>query len=171
MEDGSIFAFINFKQAVGLGHVAWGYQIADDHFRYGSADHLWRHDWWDLPSWLRYMDVKPGGDIDWWCEEGKRSEMLQAMKTGYGKDGRRHIFYHSFKELKLPSISVQNAITCTSEIEKQGWHVVNQNCVQQAHLIFSSYSKENNMPDPFADPLNMVPKTWFARIPAEEFSL
>lgn len=179
MENGSLYAFINFKQAAGFGHVAWGYQVDDNLFRYGSADHLWRHDWWDLPAWLRYLHVPPGGHIDWWCEEGTSLDMLQSMKTGFDKEQRRHIFYHAFKQLEVKSCSVQDAIALTCEIEKQGWHLFNQNCVQQAHMIFSSYSSEFNldghrqsvdtfMADVFSDPLNLIPKTWFARLPGRE---
>lgn len=177
MEKGSVYAFINFKQAAGLGHVAWGFQLDQNLYRYGSADHLWRLDWWDLAAWLRYMHVAPGGDIDWWHEDGTRDDMLSAMKTGYGKDGRRHIFYHAYKQLDCELFSAPRAVEFTAEIERQGWHVFNQNCVQQAQRIFLKYSNEylgssgNSLPDPFSNPLNLIPKTWFARIPSDPFSL
>src|SRR5579883_1854541 len=124
MDKGSIYAFINFKQAAGFGHVAWGFQAASDRYIYGSADHLWRHDWWDLLGWWRYMDVPPGNNIDWWCEEGSRDEMLNAMKTGYDKTGKRHIFYHAFKMLNLERVYVERAMQFTAEIENHGWHVL-----------------------------------------------
>lgn len=40
---GQTYVFINYKQAAGFGHVAWGVRVAEDEFIFGSTDHLYHH--------------------------------------------------------------------------------------------------------------------------------
>lgn len=164
-EAGSIYAFINFKQAARFGHVAWGFSLEDGTYYFGSSDHLWKHDWWDLFAWCNYMHVPENGDIDWWAQRGSKNDMLSEMKSG------RHIRYHAYKEIVLAEVNPQNALQKAMQLKSSGWNLYTNNCVHQAFLVFSQYKSEHGLPDPFADPLNLIPKTWFARIEAEAISL
>lgn len=159
---GAIYSFINFEQAARFGHVGWGFELQDGSYYFGSTDHLWKHDWWDIPAWVRYMNVAPHGDIDWWAERGSKNDMLQTMKSG------KHIRYHAFKEVILDEIVPEQAVATAEKLKTGGWHLSQHNCVHQSFLVFSNYSKQHNLPDPFADPLNMIPKNWFARISGSE---
>ncbi|MBX9687855.1 MAG: hypothetical protein K2X27_14210 [Candidatus Obscuribacterales bacterium] len=165
MQKGSIFAFINFQQAARFGHVGWGFEVDEKHCYFGSTDHLWKHDWWDLPAWLRYMSVPAEADIDWWANQGSKTEMLKMMKSG------PHIRYHAYKELRLDSAKPQEAIRTAEALRLGGWDLARHNCVHQAFLVFSNYSSAHALPSPFQDPLNLIPKTWFARIKASEQQL
>lgn len=167
MTGGSFLFFINFKQAARFGHIGWGFQVGNDNFCFGSADHLWKHSYWDISACLRYMHVPEGGDIDWWEDRGTRSLMLETMKTGRSESGRRHINYDAFKEVSLGAVSAPDALRAVEDVKSGGWHILRRNCVKQAYLIFSSYSAAESFPDPFSDPLNLIPKKWFAKIPGE----
>lgn len=171
MKEGAIYAFINFKQAAQFGHVGWGFRVANDRFYFGSVDHLWKHDWWDFVAWCRYMNVPPGADIDWWAQEGTKQEMLEAMKTGRCSSGKRHIFYHAYKEIAIEDCAPDKAVSLADDLKMGGWHISRHNCVQHAYLIFTSYASEQKLPDPFADPLNLIPKTWFGRLSADPCQL
>ena len=171
MEKGAIYVFINFMQAARFGHVGWGFRLGEDRYCFGSSDHLWKHDWWDLPAWVRYMHVPAGGDIDWWSEQGNKSDMLSMMKKGqHAAYKGRHIYYHAFKEIEfdLASSSPEKALQAAEQTNADGWHLSRNNCVHQAYLIFSKYSSEHKLPNPFQDPLNLIPKTWFSRIESDE---
>lgn len=162
---GAIYAFINYKQAAQFGHVGWGFQLDSDNYYFGSTDHLWKHDWWDLPAWFRYMHVPPYGDIDWWAEQGSKADMLKMMKIG------PHIRYHDYKEVSLTESSPETALSFTEQLQTSGWNLAKHNCVHQAFLIFSNYNNKHELPNPFQDPLNLIPKNWFARISGEPKAL
>ena len=163
--DGSIFAFINYKQAAQFGHVGWGFQLGSDSYCFGSSDHLWKHNLWDLPAWWRYMHVSAHGDIDWWVAQGSKSAMFNMMRAG------PHIRYHAYKELLLGDSSPEQAFLTAKELKAGGWHVIKHNCVHQAFLIFSSYNKLNSLPSPFDDPFNLMPRNWFSRINSDALRL
>jgi hypothetical protein len=163
--EGAILAFINYKQAAQFGHVGWGFRLDNDSYYFGSTDHLWKHDWWNLPAWIRYMHVPADGDIDWWAEQGSRSEMLKQMKSG------PHIRYHAYKEIELTDSTPESALKFTDELRRGGWNLAKHNCVHQAFLIFSNYNSTHDLPSPFTDPLNLIPKNWFARISGERRAL
>lgn len=163
--EGSILAFINYKQAAQFGHVAWGFRLDEHSYYFGSTDHLWKHDWWNLAAWWRYMDVPPHGDIDYWAASGSKEDMFKMMRSG------PHIRYHAYKEICLDESSPSAAINVAEELKAGGWNLAKHNCVHQAFLVFSNYSKTHCIPSPFADPLNMIPKTWFARIDSSVQSL
>jgi hypothetical protein len=159
--QGSIYAFINYRQAARFGHVGWGFQLDDHSYYFGSSDHLWKHDWYDLAAWLAYMHVPAQGDIDWWAAQGSKALMLETMKSG------PHIRYHAFKELKPADTMPERAATCAGNLKTGGWNIANHNCVHQAFLILSSYSRQHGLPDPFKEPLYLIPVYWFAGIAGE----
>lgn len=156
---GSLIAFINYKQAAQFGHIGWGFRLNADNYCFGSSDHLWKHDWWDLPAWWRYMHVPADGDIDWWSAQGSKEEMLEMMKTG------PHIRYHAYKEIEADNVLPEQAVKYTEGLKSAGWHIAKHNCVHQAFQIFSTYTREHSLPNPYESPLNLIPKNWFARLP------
>ncbi len=168
---GEIYSFINFEQAAKFGHVGWGFQMEDGSYFYGSSDHLWKHDWWDLAAWVRYMHVPPEGDIDWWAEQGTKSDMLQTMKSGMSPQSGYHIRYHAFKQIELEAPLANRAFDAAQQLKMGGWSLAKHNCVHQVYLVLSNYSKHHNLPNPFEDPLNLIPKTWFARVDGREICL
>lgn len=173
-EQGAIYAFINFKQAANFGHLAWGFRLQDGSYCFGSSDHLWRHDWWDLGAWLRYMDVPAGGDIDWWCERGSKEDMLEMMKFGkHQKYSGRHIYYHAFKEIEFDRSATTPALALAAAegTGAGGWHLAKNNCVHQSYTIFSRYNQSYQLPNPFTNPIDMIPKTWFAKLVADTVTL
>ncbi len=171
---GAIYAFINFKQAANFGHLAWGFRLPDNSYCFGSSDHLWKHDWWNLAAWIRYMDVPAGGDIDWWCERGSQQDMLEMMKFGKHKNYQgRHIYYHAFKEIEfdLSATTPELALAAVEDTSTGGWHLAKNNCVHQSYTIFSKYNKTYELPNPFDNPLDMIPKSWFSKLSVESNTL
>lgn len=164
-KQGEIFVFINYVQAARFGHVAWGVKVADNEYFYGSTDHLWKHDWWDLPAWVRYMNVPLEGDIDWWVERGDKDSMLKMMRSGH------HIRYHSYKMIDVDAADPQKAIDAAHRLRLAGWNLAKHNCVHQTFMVISEYSHEHGAANPFASALNLIPKRWFALLPGAEVSL
>lgn len=160
--SGEILVFINFLQAARFGHVAYGFQVGDDEFVFGSTDHLWKHEWWDLPAWVRYMNVPPAGDIDWWLERGNRAAMLKQMKSGH------HIRYHAFKSMQIADAYPHKALEAAVSLQHGGWHLAKHNCVHQTYRIMDEYCKEHNFPNPHEDALNLIPKRWFSILPGPQ---
>src|SRR6185437_16904874 len=95
--EGAAFVFINFIQAGRMGHVGWGFLIdpATQTYYFGSTDHLWRHNWWDLVAWIRYTHVNPSANNDWWSGTGTHDDMLRMMSGGH------HIRYHAAKRVSV----------------------------------------------------------------------
>lgn len=161
--QGFVYAFINFEQAARFGHVGWGFQLDEHTFSFGSTDHLYRHNAWDLPAWIRYMAVPPGGDIDWWNETGSHDEMLATMRSGVHEPTRsRHIFYHAYKVLPVQTADPSRAASRAREQRQGGWSVLENNCVHHAYQIFSEYGAGHIVPDPCTSQTLLIPKAWFA---------
>lgn len=162
MNTGAIYVFINFEQAAHFGHIGWGFRLSDDNTcLFGSSDHLYRHRIWDLPAWIRYMAVAPGGDIDWWCESGSMEQMLSTMRSGQHVRSGRHLFYHAYKEIKVDKPNPQRARETAEGQRMGGWEVLGNNCVHHAYQIFSDYGASEKLPNPSLDPFHRIPKTWF----------
>lgn len=111
------------------------------------------------------MHVPAQGDIDWWAEQGSKQDMLKMMSHGH------HIRYHAYKELEFEDALPERAFLTAESLKSGGWSLATHNCVHQAYLVFSDYSREHKLPNPFEDPINLIPKKWFARIPANPLSL
>lgn len=172
LTQGAIYAFINFEQAARFGHIGWGFLQEDGtSFLFGSSDHLYHHDVWDLPAWIKYMAVEPGGDIDWWCQTGSELEMLTAMRTGRNADGARHIFYHAYKVIPVPWPDPQRAKSTAENQKFGGWEVLANNCVHHAYQIFADYGAVAKLPNPFGDPFHRIPKRWFSLLDGAPKSL
>lgn len=164
---GKFFLFLNFRQAGRFGHVGWGFQLAEkDKFLFGSTDHLYRHKWWDLPSWLDYMHVPEGEHTDWWCEYGTEKDMLDIMGGT-----RNHIWYHTTKGVIVPEAEPEEAEKMARSQETCGWSVFDNNCVVQTFEIMKAYNAASLFPDPWEQPLCMIPRVWFANIQGEETML
>lgn len=161
-----IYVFINFQQAARFGHIGWAFRISPETYCWGSADHLWKHEWFDLLSWIKYMHVPKDGDIDWWSAEGTKEQMLQEMKSGRG-----HIRYHAFKRLETSSAKCQNALSQQKELASGGWDLLRHNCVHHAYLIGKAYDDNLLLPDPFKSPFDLIPLNWFRQLNAKEFTL
>jgi hypothetical protein len=164
-KSGEIFVFINYMQAARFGHVGWGLRVAHDEYFFGSTDHLWKHDWWNLPEWVNYMNVPAEGDIDWWVERGKKDDMLKMMRSGH------HIRYHAYKVIDVETAQPQVAIEAAHGLRSRGWHLARHNCVHQTFIVMNEYSNEHNAPDPFANVLNLIPKRWFGLLRGSVHSL
>jgi hypothetical protein len=156
---GSAYVFINFEQAARCGHVGWGISLGDgQNFHFGSTDHLYKHSYWNLPALLRYAQVLPGGDIDWWAHIGTESEMLEAMRNGH------HIRYHAYKVLEVDQPDPERGVVAAESLRHAGWHVTLNNCVHHVHSVISGYSSPTGLPDPSKPVTNLIPRQWFAAI-------
>jgi hypothetical protein len=166
---GSGFVFINLVQALRFGHVGWGFALdeAQTRFYFGSTDHLYRHPWWDLPGWIRYANVAPEKDVDWWSGIGSREEMYRAMFHGEGD--RYHIWYHVAKEIAVENASPEAAVAAAEALQMGGWAVTSNNCVHQAFNVLTTYGATLPLPD---QPLtNLIPKVWFGKIEGNRFNI
>ncbi len=152
---GTAYIFINYLQAGRLGHVGWGFSVGDDRYFFGSADHLWvHHSMLSVPAWLDYMSVVPGGNIDWWTQQGSREEMLSIMREG------THIRYHDFKTVSVNTAKPEQAIAEATKLSHEGWDVLRHNCVHQTHQILSLYGAGALLPSSFIP----IPRVWFGGI-------
>jgi len=153
---GYAYVFINYKQALKFGHLGWGF-LLEDGLRccYGSADHLWRAQWWDPMAVVRYAYVPPDGHIDWWLAEGSESSMLVDMRAGH------HIRYHAYKVLAIENANPQAARLAARTAESGGWALFGNNCVNQAFRILTEYGAGPCLPPPHRPFTNSIPRRWF----------
>lgn len=156
---GLAFIFINFKQAARFGHIGWGFSLPDDLFCYGSTDHLWRHQWWDIPGWCRYMRVPPEGDNDWWIEVGNEEQMLATMRSGH------HIRYHAYKSIPVAEPQPDRAKATAAMLRSAGWAIAGNNCINQTYRVMSDYGAGRSIPAPYDAPHYLIPRRWFDAIP------
>ena len=159
--SGRAYIFINFKQAARFGHIGWGFQLDDQSVFYGSTDHLYHHRWWDLPGWIKYMNVPPHGHTDWWAEVGSEEVMLRTMKSGH------HIHYHAYKVITVEQPRPEPARESAQAMQTAGWCVVGNNCIDQTYRIMSDFGGAHLLPAPYGMPLHVVPRLWFAAINSE----
>jgi len=163
-ETESAFIFINVEQAVGFGHIGWGFHIGGQDYRYGSTDHLWRarYPYWHLPEVIRYMEVAPRANNDFWSRTGSYEQMMTEMRIG------RHVRYHQFKVVPVENPAPQDAIEFAESVKDDGWNVLLNNCVHQTYNVLTKYGA--TLPDPYRL-LNRFPKNWFAAIPGAPIKL
>lgn len=163
------FVFINFKQAIGFGHVAWGFALDSERFCFGSTDHLLRTPMWHLPALLSYSRVAPGGDVDYWCEQGSFKEMLHMMSAG------PHIRYHSYKKLSVPDAYPEQALRYALSLKEHGWCIVDNNCVHQTAKLLQVFGVKRSVLNAGSklpvDKSLRVPVKWFGALEAEEVVL
>ncbi|HEY9717077.1 MAG TPA: hypothetical protein V6C69_06400 [Trichormus sp.] len=163
-ETESAFIFINEEQAVGFGHIGWGFHVGGEQYCFGSTDHLWRtrYSYWHLPELIRYMDVAPKANNDFWSHTGNFREMMTDMRVG------RHVRYHQFKVVPVENPDPQGAIALAHSLKDEGWNVLLNNCVHQTYQVLTRYGAK--LPDPYVL-LNRFPKNWFGAISGDTIKL
>lgn len=163
------FVFINYKQAVGFGHVAWGFALDRERFCFGSTDHLLRSPMWHLPALVQYSRVAPGGDVDYWCEQGSFEQMLHMMSAG------PHIRYHSYKRLSVWDAKPEQALSYALSLRERGWCIVDNNCVHQTARLLQVFGVKKSVVDAGSilpvDKSLRVPVKWFGALDAKEVVL
>ncbi|HEY9777979.1 MAG TPA: hypothetical protein V6C81_29725 [Planktothrix sp.] len=158
---GEIFIFINFDQAAGFGHIGWGLLVGGERYYFGSTDHLWNTDYpmWHPLELIRYMNVEPGENNDFWAELGSFDDMLQTMRHGH------HVRYHAYKAMPVESAEPLMAKAYAEQLAGKGWNVFFDNCVHQTFHILTKYGA-TQLPDPYKLS-NRVPRAWFDSIEAD----
>lgn len=162
MEARSAYVFINFEQAVGLGHIGWGFQVDDDQYYFGSTDHLWntKYPIWHPIELIRYMDVAPAANNDYWAQLGTEEDMLHIMQTG------DHVRYHAYKKLAVENPDPAGAKVRADTMEHNGWNVALNNCVHQSYKVLSTYGAQGLLPCPYKLS-NRIPRKWFGLIESD----
>jgi hypothetical protein len=162
---GAAYVFINFEQAMTLGHIGWGLKVEENRYFFGSTDHLWNRKYplWHPAELIRYMDVEPGKNNDYWSAFGTEDEMLTMMRSG------SHVRYHSYKRLPVLNPDPAAAIMLAETMKDVGWNVVQNNCVHQSNAILTKYGGMI-LPNAYT-PANRIPGNWFADIEAEAITL
>jgi hypothetical protein len=156
---GKAFVFLNPVQAARFGHVGWGFTLEEGDeptCYFGSTDHLWRSEFWDIPAWLRYAHVIPSNDIDWWEDSGVCRKMMDVMANGH------HLRYHLVKELPVANAQPQLACQKARSLARSGWSLLANNCVHHTYSVLEAYGAA--LPPPMESPLNLIPRRWFANI-------
>jgi hypothetical protein len=158
---GEFFVFINFDQAAGFGHIGWGFLVGGERYYFGSTDHLWNTEYpmWHPLELIRYMNVAPQDNNDFWAELGSFDDMLHTMRRG------QHVRYHAYKALPVEKAEPLRARALADQLRVTGWNVFFDNCVHQTYNVLTRYGV-TDLPDP--DRLShRFPKTWFDKIEAE----
>jgi hypothetical protein len=192
------FIFINYHQALRFGHVAWGFALSPGEspgenqgkrYCWGSSDHLLRTPMSDLISLAKYSYVPPGGDIDFWCEQGSFEQMLESMSQGHHiqhQEIHYHINYHAYKELHQENQS-GNSARALQELElirAGGWSLLTNNCIDQTYRLLAAYGSGDALVDPrrrygrasragqkFSRLSTILPRNWFAAASGKSFPL
>lgn len=162
---GAAYVFINFEQAMQLGHIGWGFKVEEERYFFGSTDHLWNRNYpmWHVPELIRYMDVPPGENNDYWSAFGTEHEMLKMMQSG------PHVRYHSYKRIPVALPNATEACMLAETMKNAGWNLAQNNCVHQSSAILTKYGGKI-LPSAYM-PLDRIPRHWFAAIEAEEMVL
>lgn len=146
----------------------------------------------DVIALAKYSHVPPGGDIDFWCEEGSFEAMLESMSMGHHiqhQEIKYHINYHAYKELcqEHQSGNVARAMQELEAIKAGGWSLLTNNCIDQTYRLLDAYGAGAALVDPrlrfrrksissnAKQPINrlstILPRKWFAAACGESFSL
>lgn len=162
---GAAYVFINFEQAVTLGHIGWGFRVEENRYFFGSTDHLWNRQYplWHVPELIRYANVEPHFNNDYWSACGTEREMLETMRAG------NHVRYHAYKRIPVSNPDPASAIMLAETMKDIGWHVTKNNCVHQSNAILTKYGGMI-LPNAYT-PLNRIPRHWFKAIEAEEITI
>lgn len=163
---GRAFVFINYKQAAHFGHIGWGVKLDGyDRYLFGSTDHLIHHDRLDVLAWIKYASVPVGADVDYWCQEGTLTAMMEIMKSG------NHIRYHHYKAIAVQNANPKAAMQAAEASGAGGWDVLKNNCVHQTFSILNSYGAVIPAPPPLIRGIGLIPRMWFRDIQGEHGEL
>lgn len=177
---GNFYFFINHEQAMSFGHIGWGFDNPDGSCTFGSTDHIWKGvDWRNeqaLQQAVSYICFSgPGNDA--WVSKGRLATMLAAMRSGIA-DSKPRIAYDGYKSIPVPVPNAQHAFTTAQEMDKKGWCLVNNNCLDHATSIANAYGVGwNSIPLVSSDPMpwkqtHWAPNAWFdALLPGTEVAL
>lgn len=167
MQDGRAYIFINYEQALTLGHIGWGFQVDENRFVFGSTDHLWdmRKSFFNPIAGLKFMNVRRDRNNDFWMQSGTEEEMLETMRSG------KHVRYHAYKRIIVRNANPVFALKKAHTLKSGGWNVAFNNCVHQSYRVLTAYGAKL-LPCPLKLTLsNRVPRKWFHQIKAEQITL
>lgn len=142
----------------------------------------------DIVALAKYSHVPPGGDIDFWCEQGSFEQMLESMSQGHHiqhQEIRYHINYHAYKELHHDGGNPERALQELELIKAGGWALLTNNCIDQTYRLLDAYGSAAALVDPklrfrsrrsYAGQevkrlSTLLPRNWFAAARGESFSL
>lgn len=147
------YAFIDSDNALGAGHVGWGFSLNDGGtYYFGSTQNYWNG------NPINTVFVPPGGNTDWWAKTGSEREMLAAMRARS---------YNAYRVVDVPSPDPIAARHIADESKNWGFTGIGNNCLDHAYRVLEAF-KTPGMPWPLTHPF---PNQWFGDFPGHEFNL
>lgn len=147
---------------IQLGHVGWGFRLADGGWCWGATEHD------GMPPM-----VPPPFPNGGFVEHGSKAEMLRAFRDGYRKSGAGKGWrYKSMKLLYALNPQPDAAEVITRMLPTAGYNISGNNCMDHVVRVLNIYSGIPIVPIPaLGGPVMWIPRFWFAMITGLEKSV
>ncbi|MDQ8036167.1 MAG: GYF domain-containing protein [Pedobacter sp.] len=160
-ESANALVFVNKSIPAQLGHIGWGFQLADGSYCYGSKE---------IAGALAILPGQPNGVF---IKRGSFEAMLQDMRGG-GHNGNNHpIFsYSAYKHVFIPRGNPGAAAAFAEASKGDGYALLANNCMDNAFRVMIAYGiRDDVIPNPSLNPGQWIPNNWFAAIKGQEHGL
>ncbi len=144
-----------------LGHVGWGFQLANGHFLYGSKEASPMEFATQIPNIPGV--IHQGNPNGVFVKEAGFDAMIRDIKAGGQANGPRFL-YHEYKLLTAPKPHPDRAAKMAVESKGWGYGLAGNNCMDDVYKIITCYADgdENFLPWPITHPF---PNHFFHDIP------
>ena len=120
-----------------IGHVGWGFKLANGHFLYGSKEATPQEFDGHFPGTI--PNGEPNGVF---IREASQQQMLKALAAGGAPNGPRFP-YHQYKMLEAPNVYIDEAVAVANATPAGGYGLSGNNCMDDVFKIIKAYSGDD----------------------------
>lgn len=156
--DINAVVFVKTDIPLHLGHVGWGFKLANGQWCYGATETFGKN------------ETPPGMDNGVFIKQGSKDDMFYAFKNGKtpSNAGWRYQFY---KGMTTGNPNPQRGIEAAELTRRMGYGLWGNNCMNHAIKVLNAYAGYPMVPVAnSSSPQYWVPNFWFAQITAAEKS-
>lgn len=146
-----------------VGHVGWGFKLANGNFMYGSKEAKPSEFMNQIPFFPGV--IHKGNPNGVFVKEATCKDMLGSLRAGGNEKGPRFL-YHQYKLLQAPDVSIDDAVSLAWDSKNWGYGLPGNNCMDDVFKIIKAYASGDDTFLPWPS-THWLPNAFFDAIKAE----
>ena len=146
-----------------VGHVGWGFKLANGNFMYGSKEASPMEFANQIPFFPGVIHKGNPNGVS--VKEAALKDMLNSLETN-GNNGALRFVYHQYKLLQAPNVSIDDAVSLALDSKNWGYGLTGNNCMDDVFKIIKAYASGDDTFLPWPS-THWFPNAFFDDIKAE----
>ena len=146
-----------------VGHVGWGFKLANGNFMYGSKEASPMEFANNIPFFPGVIHKGNPNGVS--VKEAALKDMLNSLETN-GNNGALRFVYHQYKLLQAPNVSIDDAVSLALDSKNWGYGLTGNNCMDDVFKIIKAYASGDDTFLPWPS-THWFPNAFFDDINAE----